>query len=73
LGASSASGGCFGCDGGTHRDSLVQDNRRQNAILRAGYDLLRYTAPDVLGRPEAVAAEVRARLKRRYAGAKPAA
>ena len=60
-------------DGGTHRDSLVQDNPRQNAILRAGYDLLRYTAPDVLGRPEAVAAEVRARLKRRYAGAKPAA
>lgn len=38
-------------DGSSHRDNMVEDNRRQNALLRAGVTLLRFTAADVLGRP----------------------
>lgn len=52
-------------DGGTHRDSLVQDNRRQKRLLQAGYRLLRFTAADVLGSPDAVAARVSAALAMR--------
>jgi len=33
-------------DGGTHRESLVEDNRRQNRLLRAGFRLLRFTASE---------------------------
>src|SRR5258708_9199425 len=33
-------------DGGNHRDRLVDDNRRQNGFVSAGYRLLRFTAPD---------------------------
>jgi hypothetical protein len=47
-------------DGGNHRDRLVSDNRRQNALIEAGYRLLRFTAADVYGRPEAIVAQVRA-------------
>jgi very-short-patch-repair endonuclease len=46
-------------DGGTHRTSLVQDDRRQNHLLKANYKLLRYTAPDVLRTPELTVAQVR--------------
>lgn len=46
-------------DGGNHRDRLVQDNRRQNALTEAGYRILRYTASDVYQRPEHVISEVR--------------
>jgi hypothetical protein len=49
-------------DGENHRDRLVADNRRQNRLQRAGYTLLRYTAPDVYGRADAILAEVRAQL-----------
>ncbi|HEX6349564.1 MAG TPA: DUF559 domain-containing protein [Candidatus Dormibacteraeota bacterium] len=49
-------------DGGNHRERLVEDDRRQNAIVRAGYTVLRFTAPDVLGAPQSVAAQVRAAL-----------
>ena len=49
-------------DGGTHRDSLVEDDRRQNRLLGAGIHLLRFTAPDVLNNPKSVAGEVRAAL-----------
>ncbi len=49
-------------DGGSHRDSLVRDNRRQNAILAAGFRILRFTGPDVRDRPQAVVALVRAEL-----------
>lgn len=49
-------------DGGNHRERLVDDDRRQNAIVAAGYSILRFTAPDVLGAPHAVAAQVRAAL-----------
>ena len=52
-------------DGGNHRDRLVSDNRRQNSLIRAGYRMLRFTAPDVYGRPQAVANEVRGYLSGR--------
>jgi very-short-patch-repair endonuclease len=46
-------------DGGTHRDALVEDNRRQNRLLDAGVRLLRFTGPDVLGQPDRIVMEVR--------------
>ncbi|HEX6548949.1 MAG TPA: DUF559 domain-containing protein [Candidatus Dormibacteraeota bacterium] len=49
-------------DGGNHRTRLVEDNRRQNRLLNAGYRMLRFTAADVLGNPDAVASQVRAAL-----------
>ena len=48
--------------GGTHRDSLVADNRRQNRLLNAGFRLLRFTAADVYNTPDSVVAQVRAAL-----------
>ena len=53
---------CIEYDGATHRESLVGDNRRQNRLLAEGYQLLRFTAADVLGRPQAVVAQVRQAL-----------
>jgi Protein of unknown function (DUF559) len=52
-------------DGGTHRTSLVEDNRRQNQLLAAGYGILRFTAPDVLRSPAATVAQVQAALAAR--------
>ena len=49
-------------DGGTHRASLAEDNRRQNRLLSAGFRLLRFTAGDVLRTPDLVVAQVRAAL-----------
>lgn len=49
-------------DGGTHRTSLVEDNRRQNALLNAGFRIRRFTGADVLAAPETVLASVRAAL-----------
>lgn len=49
-------------DGGVHRDSLAEDNRRQNRLLNAGVRLLRFTAADVLGSPESVVSQVAAVL-----------
>jgi very-short-patch-repair endonuclease len=51
-------------DGEHHRDRLVGDNRRQNGLLAAGYNLLRFTAPDILATPDLVVARVRAALSR---------
>jgi len=51
------------CDGETHRASLVDDNRRQNRLLMAGVRLLRFTAADVLRRPDSVLAQVRDMLR----------
>jgi very-short-patch-repair endonuclease len=51
-------------DGGNHRDRLVDDNRRQNGLVGAGFRLLRFTAADVYGAPETVAIQVRAELAR---------
>jgi very-short-patch-repair endonuclease len=50
-------------DGANHRDRLIDDNRRQNALINAGYRLLRFTAPDLTQRPGAVVALVRAGLQ----------
>src|SRR4051794_3085568 len=45
-------------DGVNHRERLVEDDRRQNALLRAGYKLLRFTAGDVYQRLDAITREV---------------
>lgn len=45
-------------DGGIHRESLVEDNRRQNRLLNTGVRLLRFTAADVLGSPDSVIRQV---------------
>jgi very-short-patch-repair endonuclease len=34
-------------DGENHRDRLVSDVRRQNALVNAGYHVLRFTAADL--------------------------
>lgn len=49
-------------DGAHHGDRLVEDNRRQNALVNAGYRLLRFTAGDIYGRADVVVAQVRAAL-----------
>lgn len=49
-------------DGGNHRDRLVEDNRRQNGLVGAGFRLLRFTAADVYGTPDSVAMQVRRAL-----------
>jgi very-short-patch-repair endonuclease len=47
-------------DGDLHRDRavFVRDLRRQNALVAAGWTVLRFTSADVLGRPDEVVAEV---------------
>jgi hypothetical protein len=52
-------------DGGTHRENLAEDNRRQNRLLEEGIRLLRFTAGDVLSRPALVVAQVRSVLEGR--------
>ena len=50
-------------DGATHRVSLVEDNRRQNMLLRRfGIVLLRYTASDVYQRPRTIVEDIRSML-----------
>jgi very-short-patch-repair endonuclease len=46
-------------DGGNHRDRMVDDNRRQNGLVDAGFRLLRFTAADVYGTPDLVLMQVR--------------
>jgi very-short-patch-repair endonuclease len=45
-------------DGLNHKDRLVEDLRRQNALLNSGFHVLRFTAPDLRFRG-AVASQVR--------------
>jgi very-short-patch-repair endonuclease len=47
-------------DGAVHREQgvFVQDLRRQNALVAAGWTVLRFTSADVLGRPEQVVAAI---------------
>jgi hypothetical protein len=52
-------------DGGNHRDRMVEDNRRQNGLVDAGFRLLRFTAADVYGAPDTVAMQVRQSLASR--------
>jgi very-short-patch-repair endonuclease len=47
-------------DGGNHRDRLVDDNRRQNLLINAGYTVLRFTSSDIYHRPETVVEQVSA-------------
>jgi very-short-patch-repair endonuclease len=51
-------------DGNVHRDRrvFVDDVRRQNGLVLAGWTVLRFTSADVLGRPEHVLAAIRAAL-----------
>jgi very-short-patch-repair endonuclease len=49
-------------DGGSHRTTLVEDNRRQNRLVDAGIRLLRFTAGDIYSAPDSVIALVRGRL-----------
>ncbi len=52
-------------DGDLHRgrDVFVQDLRRQNRLVAAGWTVLRFTSADVLGRPDDVVAAIRAALR----------
>jgi len=47
-------------DGAIHREGgvFVRDLRRQNALVAAGWTVLRFSGADVLGRPDEVVAEV---------------
>ena len=47
-------------DGQNHRERLVEDNRRQNRLLAAGFRLLGFTASD---RPEMITSLVRRALQ----------
>jgi very-short-patch-repair endonuclease len=51
-------------DGGIHRERLVEDDRRQNLLINAGFRLLRFTAADIYTRPNVVEAQVRGALGR---------
>lgn len=50
-------------DGANHRDRLIEDNRRQNVLLKAGFRLLRFTAADLRDRSAQIVADVRAGLR----------
>ena len=52
-------------DGDTHRERLVEDDRRQNWLVAEGYVLLRFTAADVYHRPAAIVAQVGTQLSAR--------
>jgi len=49
-------------DGGNHRERLVEDDRRQNLLVNAGFRLLRFTATDIYNQPDLVDAQVRSAL-----------
>jgi very-short-patch-repair endonuclease len=53
-------------DGDVHRERrvFVDDLRRQNRLIAAGWIVLRFSSADVLGRPEQVVAEIRRALRR---------
>lgn len=52
-------------DGDHHRErkAFVQDLRRQNGLVAAGWTILRFSSADVLGRPDYVIATIRAALR----------
>jgi very-short-patch-repair endonuclease len=50
-------------DGGNHRDRMVDDNRRQNLLMNAGYRVLRFTGADIHSRADVVVAQVEAALR----------
>ncbi len=48
----------FDGDGHRERRVFVADGRRQNALVGAGWTVLRFTSADVRGRPDAVVREI---------------
>jgi very-short-patch-repair endonuclease len=52
-------------DGDIHRERsvFVADRRRQNALIAAGWVVLRFTSADLLGRPDDVVAAIRRALR----------
>ena len=50
-------------DGATNKDSVAEDNRRQNLLLGAGVRLLRFTAGDIYNAHDVVVAQVRSALR----------
>ncbi|WP_091116763.1 phosphoribosylformylglycinamidine synthase subunit PurS [Geodermatophilus dictyosporus] len=65
----------FDGDGHRERDVFVDDLRRQNRLVSAGWTVLRSTSADVLGRPQEVVGEIRRALARRdlHTGGPPGA
>ncbi len=53
----------FDGDGHRERDVFVDDLRRQNRLVAAGWTVLRFTSADVLGRPGDVVTAIRAALR----------
>jgi hypothetical protein len=51
-------------DGATHKDSIAEDNRRQNRLVEAGVKVLRFTSGDIFDTPELVVSAIRAALGR---------
>jgi very-short-patch-repair endonuclease len=51
-------------DGGNHRERLAEDDQRQNLLVSAGYQVLRFTATDIYKTPEVTVAQVRENLRR---------
>ena len=53
-------------DGDVHRDRrvFVEDLRRQNALVAAGWTVLRFSSADVLGRPDEVVTAILRALRR---------
>ena len=49
-------------DGLNHVQRLVSDDRRQNLLVNAGYQLLRFTTADLRDRPDVIVMQVRAAL-----------
>jgi Protein of unknown function (DUF559) len=49
-------------DGMNHVQRLVSDDRRQNLLVNAGYQLLRFTTADLKDRPDVIVMQVRAAL-----------
>lgn len=54
-------------DGAGHRESLIEDNQRQNRLVRLGIRLLRFTGHDMQHRRAAIVSEVAGELRRRAA------
>jgi very-short-patch-repair endonuclease len=50
-------------DGGNHRERLVDDDLRQNLLVSAGYQVLRFTSADLHSRADVTLAQVRAGLE----------
>lgn len=59
-------------DGGNHRERLVEDDRRQNLLINAGFRLLRFTAADIHNHSSVVEAQVRVALNGSFPGVRKA-